>query len=265
MARGRQGQHDGGLLRSGVHVGWQPFLLEKKDLSKLNKFFKAPRVLKLFTPLPDYASLQLLWRQHIVSNGGIITDALDLQTLSWVAKKFGYSAGAVHRAVSRVCLPSQASALRMSGRCRSWAITYCSTQPSHPRPVTRWQRRARRSAGRGACLAAAREDPDSQIRTGRQRAWSPGRRKAPHSTLTPLTVRRRGVAAGADAAARTAAPGDAAVQLPLALRVVTACSAGLASATSRDSKRASGPYRCALRSGRYVSPALALQPQPRLR
>jgi len=92
----------------------RPFLLEKGDLKKFNAFFsngKAPkkgdeedkaRALKLFLPLPDYASLQLLWKTLIVRHGGIVTDALDIQTLSWVAKSAGYSAGAINQVVSKV-------------------------------------------------------------------------------------------------------------------------------------------------------------------
>mmetsp|Transcript_26433 Transcript_26433/g.53723 ORF Transcript_26433/g.53723 Transcript_26433/m.53723 type:complete len:172 (-) Transcript_26433:125-640(-) len=87
----------------------RPFLLEKGDLKKLNAFFAPPkkaddkaRVLKLFLPLPDYASLQLLWKTLIERHGGTITDALDIQTLSWVAKSAGYSAGAVDQVVSKV-------------------------------------------------------------------------------------------------------------------------------------------------------------------
>jgi hypothetical protein len=60
------------------------------------------RALKLFLPLPDYASLQLLWKTLIIRHGGTITDALDIQTLSWVAKSAGYSAGAIDQVVAKV-------------------------------------------------------------------------------------------------------------------------------------------------------------------
>lgn len=48
---------------------------------------------KLFLPLPDYASLQLLWRTLILRHGGAISDGFDLQTLSWISKTAGYTAG----------------------------------------------------------------------------------------------------------------------------------------------------------------------------
>ena len=37
----------------------QPFLCEKGDAKKLNTFFKD---FKLYMPLPDYATMQLVWK-----------------------------------------------------------------------------------------------------------------------------------------------------------------------------------------------------------
>uniref|UniRef100_A0A7S1E580 AAA+ ATPase domain-containing protein n=3 Tax=Hemiselmis andersenii TaxID=464988 RepID=A0A7S1E580_HEMAN len=77
----------------------KPYLCEKGDLKKFNAFFKE---FKLFLPLPDYASLQLLWRTLIARHGGAITDSFDLQTLSWICKTAGYTAGAVDQVVAKV-------------------------------------------------------------------------------------------------------------------------------------------------------------------
>lgn len=48
-----------------------------------------------YLPLPDYSSLQYLWRHLIENRGGVVTKDLDIQTLSHISYMSGYSAGAV--------------------------------------------------------------------------------------------------------------------------------------------------------------------------
>ncbi len=71
-------------------------------------------MLKLFLPLPDYASLQLLWKTLIERHGGTITDALDIQTLSWVAKSAGYSVGAINQVIAKVLTQRRVQRLPVS-------------------------------------------------------------------------------------------------------------------------------------------------------
>eukprot|EP00277_Geminigera_cryophila_P018582 CAMPEP_0179449346 /NCGR_PEP_ID=MMETSP0799-20121207/33328_1 /TAXON_ID=46947 /ORGANISM="Geminigera cryophila, Strain CCMP2564" /LENGTH=256 /DNA_ID=CAMNT_0021242369 /DNA_START=70 /DNA_END=840 /DNA_ORIENTATION=+ len=77
----------------------QPFLCEKGDLKKMNTFFKD---FKLFMPMPDYATMQLVWKTLIVRHQGIINDDLDIQTLAWICTCSGYTAGSVDAVCRKV-------------------------------------------------------------------------------------------------------------------------------------------------------------------
>mmetsp|Transcript_36150 Transcript_36150/g.95059 ORF Transcript_36150/g.95059 Transcript_36150/m.95059 type:complete len:202 (+) Transcript_36150:920-1525(+) len=89
----------------------RPYLCEKGDGKKLNAFFKD---CKIGLPLPDYASMQVIWRHLITKHGGVVTDALDLQALSWVTRTSSYTAGQVNVAVKKVL--TQRRLQRMLGK-----------------------------------------------------------------------------------------------------------------------------------------------------
>ena len=44
----------------------------------------------------------MLWRTLILRHGGTLTDAFDLQTISWICKTAGYTAGAIDAVVQKV-------------------------------------------------------------------------------------------------------------------------------------------------------------------
>ena len=82
-----------------VGTSRQPFLCEKGDLKKMNAFFKD---FKLFCPMPDYSTMQLLWKTLIQRHQGVITEELDIQSLAWICTSSGYTAGAIDAVCRKV-------------------------------------------------------------------------------------------------------------------------------------------------------------------
>ena len=78
-----------------------PWVCEKADFKAFSGFFKS----FLYTPLPDYATMQMLWSQLIRKKGTSLRRFFDLQTVSHICFVSGFAAGTIHDTISKLLHP----------------------------------------------------------------------------------------------------------------------------------------------------------------
>ena len=78
-----------------------PWVCEKSDFKAFSGFFKS----FLYTPLPDYATLQMLWSELVKKRGAHLRKFFDLQTVAHICFVSGFAAGTIHDTICKLLHP----------------------------------------------------------------------------------------------------------------------------------------------------------------
>jgi SpoVK/Ycf46/Vps4 family AAA+-type ATPase len=78
-----------------------PWVCEKADFKAFTGFFKS----FLYTPLPDYATLQKLWSELVAKKGAHLRRFFDLQTVAHICFVSGFAAGTIHDTICKLLHP----------------------------------------------------------------------------------------------------------------------------------------------------------------
>jgi SpoVK/Ycf46/Vps4 family AAA+-type ATPase len=95
-----------------------PWVCEKADYKAFTGFFKS----FLYTPLPDYATLQKLWSELVRKKGASLRRFFDLQTVSHICFVSGFAAGTIHDTISKLLHPRR---LKLVSHLYEFHIMFC--------------------------------------------------------------------------------------------------------------------------------------------